>query len=136
MSRGPEDGTGFDGSSEKNNSCPVASKVQPSQTIPTNETREAEKSEDPNGSSKLPDFMKWIPENWTWSKIKPAIRCAVAAWIGAVLFAIPRIEVFLGQVRNFGRIRVSVLIYGMDWCQASFLVLIGATLHRRLYAAN
>lgn len=47
---------------------------------------------------KLPANLQWIPANWTWSKIKPVIRCAVAAWIAAVLFIIPRAEVFMGQV--------------------------------------
>lgn len=50
---------------------------------------------------KLPETLQWIPENWTWSKIKPVIRCAVAAWIATVLFVIPRVQIFLGQVRDY-----------------------------------
>ncbi|KAJ8522296.1 hypothetical protein ONZ45_g1089 [Pleurotus djamor] len=45
----------------------------------------------------LPSNLKWIPANWTWSKMKPVIRCAVAAWAGTVLFLIPRVEIFMGQ---------------------------------------
>jgi len=43
--------------------------------------------------------LPWVKENWTWSKIKPVIRCAVVAWVSAVLFVIPRVEQMLGQVR-------------------------------------
>jgi hypothetical protein len=60
---------------------------------------------------KLPKRLQWIPYNWTWSKIKPVIRCAVAAWIATVLFVIPRVQIFLGQVRHaWYRIRIVVLI--------------------------
>jgi hypothetical protein len=46
----------------------------------------------------IPSSLQWIPSNCTWSKIKPVIRCAVAAWVSAVLFVIPRVEAFMGQV--------------------------------------
>ncbi|KAF4566043.1 hypothetical protein EYR36_011457 [Pleurotus pulmonarius] len=45
----------------------------------------------------VPPSLQWIPANWTWSRIKPVIRCAVAAWICTVLFLIPRVEIFMGQ---------------------------------------
>ncbi|KAF9499221.1 hypothetical protein BDN71DRAFT_1384411 [Pleurotus eryngii] len=45
----------------------------------------------------VPTSLQWIPANWTWSKIKPVIRCAAAAWICTVLFLIPRVEIFMGQ---------------------------------------
>ncbi|KAJ7581095.1 hypothetical protein C8J56DRAFT_256925 [Mycena floridula] len=45
----------------------------------------------------LPSQLQWILTNWTWSKLKPAIRCAIAAWISAVLFLIPKVEIFMGQ---------------------------------------
>ncbi|KAF7419671.1 hypothetical protein PC9H_002263 [Pleurotus ostreatus] len=45
----------------------------------------------------VPASLQWIPANWTWSKIKPVIRCAAAAWICTVLFLIPRVEIFMGQ---------------------------------------
>ncbi|KAF8642481.1 hypothetical protein AX16_009482 [Volvariella volvacea WC 439] len=41
--------------------------------------------------------VAWIPENWTWSNIKPVIRCAVAAWTSTVLFLIPAVERLMGQ---------------------------------------
>jgi hypothetical protein len=47
----------------------------------------------------VPASLAWIPKNWTWSNIKPAIRCAVAAWLSAVLFIIPAVEIYMGQVR-------------------------------------
>ncbi|KII83920.1 hypothetical protein PLICRDRAFT_179954 [Plicaturopsis crispa FD-325 SS-3] len=45
----------------------------------------------------LPQQLAWIPANWTWSKIKVAIRCAIAAWISLVLFVIPSVESAMGQ---------------------------------------
>lgn len=47
----------------------------------------------------VPVFLQWIPANWNWSKLKPVIRCAIAAWISAVLFVIPTVENVMGQVR-------------------------------------
>jgi hypothetical protein len=49
---------------------------------------------------KLPASLQWIPANWTWSKIKPVIRCALSAWIAAIFFIIPRVQIFLGNVRS------------------------------------
>ncbi|RDB29703.1 Uncharacterized protein C57A7.05 [Hypsizygus marmoreus] len=46
---------------------------------------------------KLPESLGWIPANWQWTKLKPALRCAIAAWLGAVLFVIPAVETVLGQ---------------------------------------
>ncbi|TFK48067.1 hypothetical protein OE88DRAFT_1635639 [Heliocybe sulcata] len=45
----------------------------------------------------LPSNLKWIPDNWTWSKMKPAIRSALAAWISVLLLIIPRTERLMGQ---------------------------------------
>ncbi|KDR73373.1 hypothetical protein GALMADRAFT_251995 [Galerina marginata CBS 339.88] len=39
----------------------------------------------------------WIPQHLTWSDLKPAIRCAVVAWVSLVLFLVPSIEVLLGN---------------------------------------
>ena len=44
---------------------------------------------------------QWIVKNWNWSKLKPVIRCAVVAWVAVVLFVIPRVERFFGQVCGF-----------------------------------
>jgi hypothetical protein len=48
-------------------------------------------------STVKPDF-KWVPQNSTWSKWKPVIRCALAAWICGLLFIIPNTENAMGQV--------------------------------------
>ena len=43
-----------------------------------------------------------VLQNWTWSKIKPAIRCTVVRWLSAVLFIVPSVQLILGQVsKNF-----------------------------------
>ncbi|KAJ7087768.1 hypothetical protein C8R44DRAFT_26769 [Mycena epipterygia] len=44
-----------------------------------------------------PSSLQWVPNSWTWAKIKPTIRSALAGWISTVLFLIPKVEVFLGQ---------------------------------------
>ncbi|KAJ7510139.1 hypothetical protein B0H11DRAFT_1957855 [Mycena galericulata] len=46
---------------------------------------------------KWPSALQWVPDNFTWAKIKPTIRSAVAAWLATVLFLIPKIELFWGQ---------------------------------------
>ncbi|KIM88532.1 hypothetical protein PILCRDRAFT_62336 [Piloderma croceum F 1598] len=44
----------------------------------------------------LPDFQ-WVPQNTTWSRWKPVIRCALAAWICGLLFIISKTENAMGQ---------------------------------------
>ncbi|KAJ7286108.1 hypothetical protein C8J57DRAFT_1431688 [Mycena rebaudengoi] len=44
-----------------------------------------------------PATLQWVPDNATWAKIKPTIRSTVAAWLSAVLFLIPQVEIFMGQ---------------------------------------
>ena len=44
------------------------------------------------------DHTQWIVKNWNWSKLKPVIRSAVVAWVAVVLFVIPKVEAFIGQV--------------------------------------
>ncbi|KAF8956639.1 hypothetical protein BDZ97DRAFT_1763642 [Flammula alnicola] len=56
----------------------------------------------------LDKHLGWIPQNFVWSKVKPAIRCALVTWVSAVLFIIPPVEIKMGQ--------------------ASFLILIAAFL--------
>jgi hypothetical protein len=46
----------------------------------------------------IADHTQWIVKNWDWYKLKPVIRCALVAWVALVLFVIPRIEAFFGQV--------------------------------------
>ncbi|KZT24411.1 hypothetical protein NEOLEDRAFT_1207860 [Neolentinus lepideus HHB14362 ss-1] len=45
----------------------------------------------------LPPNLKWIPNNWTSSKLKPVIRSALTAWISVLLLIIPRTERMMGQ---------------------------------------
>ncbi|TEB11300.1 hypothetical protein FA13DRAFT_991623 [Coprinellus micaceus] len=56
----------------------------------------------------LSERFGWVTSNLNWSSIKPVLRCAVAAWIAAVLFAIPTVGAWMGL--------------------ASFLILIGSFL--------
>ena len=55
----------------------------------------------------------WIPQNWTWCKLKPVIRCALAGWISVVLFVIPEV--------------------GMTMNSAGFLILTGGPASMELY---
>jgi len=73
----------------------------------------------------LPAQLRWIPRNWTWSKLKPVIRCSIVAWVSAVLFIIPRVELLMGQVRFFWFL---CMCYLDQYLKASFLILIGELL--------
>lgn len=42
--------------------------------------------------------LSWIPANSTWSKWKPALRCAAVCFISAVLMVIPSVYTPMGQV--------------------------------------
>ncbi|KAJ3877319.1 hypothetical protein F5051DRAFT_408806 [Lentinula edodes] len=44
-----------------------------------------------------PSSLAWVPANWSWMKIRLALRCAIAAWISSVLFVIPAVQVWIGQ---------------------------------------
>ncbi|KAG9311166.1 hypothetical protein JVU11DRAFT_8233 [Chiua virens] len=46
---------------------------------------------------KLPPSLQWVPANCTWSKWKPVLRSALAAWIGLLLFLIPTTLNTMGQ---------------------------------------
>lgn len=48
--------------------------------------------------TRLSSDLLWIPSNNNWSKWKPVIRCALAAWISGILFIIPKTETAMGQV--------------------------------------
>ncbi|KAI0070007.1 hypothetical protein K474DRAFT_1609486 [Panus rudis PR-1116 ss-1] len=45
----------------------------------------------------IPVNLQWIPDNWSWSKIKPVIRNAVLGWVSMVLLLIPESEKAMGQ---------------------------------------
>lgn len=59
------------------------------------------KKDDGKSRFKLPSTLQWIPANWTWSKAKPVIRCAISAWVCLLLVIIPESSKFLGQVSIF-----------------------------------
>jgi hypothetical protein len=67
---------------------------------------------------KLPQTLRWIPANSTWSKWKPVIRSALAGWIAVVVFIIPRTENLLGQVCCV----VNLFVVGsmIAWFEGSF----------------
>lgn len=71
---------------EKENSASISSSDHTDEKPPTKQ------------KFKLPKSLQWIPANSTWSKWKPVIRSALAAWIAVVIFIIPRTENILGQV--------------------------------------
>ena len=48
----------------------------------------------------VPIDFGWIPANFTWSKLKPVIRCAVVCWVSGVLMIIPRTSNMMGQVSH------------------------------------
>jgi hypothetical protein len=52
-------------------------------------------------SKNLPPTLQWIPANWSWSKWKPVLRCALAAWISLLLFLIPTTLNVMGEVSLF-----------------------------------
>lgn len=82
----------------------------------SNEKQEVEKPKPSLGEiilDKSPVNLRWIPDSLTWSKIKPAIRCAVVGWVSVVFFIIPQLEEMLGQVSS------QFLVFG-DFAQPSF----------------
>ncbi|KAI0641257.1 hypothetical protein C8Q79DRAFT_919931 [Trametes meyenii] len=44
-----------------------------------------------------PVDLAWIPASFTWSKLKPVIRCAVVCFVSTVLMVIPRVYNLMGQ---------------------------------------
>lgn len=42
--------------------------------------------------------LKWIADNWTWSKIKLVIRDALAGWVSLLFVVITKPEKTIGQV--------------------------------------
>ncbi|PCH32963.1 hypothetical protein WOLCODRAFT_141429 [Wolfiporia cocos MD-104 SS10] len=46
---------------------------------------------------KFPLDLKWIPNNWSWPKLKPVIRCALLGWVSILFMVFSRTEAVLGQ---------------------------------------
>lgn len=42
--------------------------------------------------------LNWVSNNLNWSKIKPALRTALVAWVSMLFVIIPELSVMLGQV--------------------------------------
>jgi hypothetical protein len=69
----------------------------------------------------IANHTQWIVKNWDWPKLKPVIRCTVVGWVAVVLFVIPRVEGFFGQVCGLP----PLLRYRTNYIEkASFLILI------------
>jgi hypothetical protein len=49
----------------------------------------------------LPNCLRWIPDNWTPSKLMTAIRCAVSEWASLLLLIINPSARAMGQVRSY-----------------------------------
>lgn len=67
-----------------------------------------------------PVDLAWIPANWTWSKLKVLIRCALVAWISLFFFIVTRLEILLGQVSGHryvlsARVGQSRQVCGVAW---------------------
>ncbi|KAF5319812.1 hypothetical protein D9611_012858 [Ephemerocybe angulata] len=39
----------------------------------------------------------WVSSHWNWYSLKPVLRCWLAGWIAAVLFAIPAVDRWMGN---------------------------------------
>jgi len=87
--------------------------------LPTRDSSKAQLS----FSLKLPQKLQWISANWSWSKWKPALRGALAAWISLVIFVIPTTGNVMGQVYQLLCVGSCQLT---NWIpQAAFLIVIG-----------
>jgi hypothetical protein len=93
--------------SEKNHAARVPhsddKKASDSSSVPGESPREDSETDhhrERKSLLRLPESLKWIPGNWTWSNVKPVIQCAVAAWTASLLFIVPRVEIWMGQVRT------------------------------------
>ncbi|KAG1727012.1 hypothetical protein EDB19DRAFT_1914374 [Suillus lakei] len=76
----------------------AASEIEKNSDVSYSSGRADEKQPGPAKQNiKLPQNLRWIPANSTWSKWKPVIRSALAAWIAVVVFIVPRTENLLGQ---------------------------------------
>lgn len=62
--------------------------------------QEKEKQNPPPAKRKsaVPPSLAWIPQNTSWSKFKPVIRCSLAAWASVLLMIIRPVSRRLGQV--------------------------------------
>lgn len=73
-------------------------KEEPSSSSSDRDTDGGADNEEAKNLFKLPSSLQWVPANFTWSKVKPVIRCAISAWVSLLLVIIPQTSKFLGQV--------------------------------------
>jgi hypothetical protein len=52
----------------------------------------------PEKKSTFSSVFGWIPENFTWSQLKPVIRCFLTAWVSLVFIIVRPVARSLGQV--------------------------------------
>ncbi|KAH7923390.1 hypothetical protein BV22DRAFT_1196761 [Leucogyrophana mollusca] len=103
---GPSEQIGSGGSAKRNlgaqsTPAPSTHESSPAPGDDAEKEDQSERGKEPNGLSsvsaqgtrttshmrKVPTSLQWIPANSTWSKWKPVIRSALAAWVAVVLFA-------------------------------------------------
>ena len=76
----------------------------------------------------LPPTLQWVPGHCNWSKWKPVVRSALAAWFSLLLFLIPTTQNVMGQVSFFSCF-CPLLELDPTWnFQGSFLIIIGKLL--------
>ena len=68
----------------------------------------AQENAPPKKSFTLPSSLAWIPANSSWSKLKPVIRCSLAAWVSLVLMVISAVSRPLGQASTTYRRALSL----------------------------
>lgn len=57
-----------------------------------------EENPPPKRKFTLPSSLAWIPANFTWSRMKPLIRCSLMAWVSILLSILGEVARPLGQV--------------------------------------
>lgn len=57
-----------------------------------------EEAPPPENKFTVPSSLAWIPANFTWTQLKPVIRCSLTAWVSLLCMILPRVARPLGQV--------------------------------------
>lgn len=99
----------------KDGTSPQAAKIPTDPPSPSSPASSTSSVETPAIAWLIPvidcynSHFAWVSNNNNWSKVKPVIRCAVAAWISSVLFLIPAFELAVGQVSDTSILRSNPL---------------------------
>ena len=64
----------------------------------TTHQKENQNPPEPRRNFTVPSSLAWIPQNLTWSKLKPVIRCSLVAWVSALFMIIGPVSHAVGQV--------------------------------------